>query len=159
MTTPAVRRKTRRQRGFSLLELLTAMMIIAVIATLGFGQYKNYMAHANYLKAQDDLKVVAEGLDQYWLKNGHYPEFGSYEAMVDNNSVLVKGNLIKANMPALDPFKQPYEGKSSRFDYELKCAGDSDPKRQETAGPFIRKPGQGMVTQGAGGAPEAGPKK
>ena len=51
----------RRERGFSLLELLVAMMIIAVLGTLGFSQYKKHSAAARYLKAQDDLKIVAEG--------------------------------------------------------------------------------------------------
>ncbi len=130
----------RRDRGFSLLELLVAMMIIAVLGTLGFSQYKKHSAQARYLKAQDDLKIVAEGLDQYYLKHGRFPDFGSFDAMVDSNSSLVKESLIKVGMAAQDPFGQPYEGKSNRSTYELKCAGD--PSNQEDSGPIVRTPGQ-----------------
>lgn len=165
-TSTMIPTPARRDRGFSLLELLTAMMIIAVIATLGFSQFRKHSAQARYLKAQDDLKIVAEGLDQYYLKHGRFPDFGSYEAMVDANSSLVKESLIKVGMTAQDPFGQPYEGKSTRGTYELKCAGDPD--NQEVAGPILRNPSQGMVT-GTGSAaapaaegttpPEAGAKK
>lgn len=168
MTSAPARRTTR---GFSLLELLVAMMIIAVLGTLGFSQYKKHSAQARYLKAQDDLKIVAEGLDQYYLKHGYFPDFGSFDAMVDNNSALVKESLIKVNMAAVDPFGQPYEGKSSRLNYELKCVGD--PGNPEEAGPITRSPGQvsgsspvstGRPAVGGGGkadapAPDGGPKK
>jgi general secretion pathway protein G len=130
----------RKARGFSLLELLVAMMIIAVLGTLGFTQYKKHAAQARYLKAQDDLRIVSEGLDQYYLKHGRYPDFGGFEAMVDPNSSLVKESLIKVGMSAQDPFGQPYEGKSSRGTYELKCAGDPD--NQDDAGPIVRTPSQ-----------------
>ena len=142
--------RTRRERGFSLLELLVAMMIIAVLGTLGFSQFRKHSAQARYLKAQDDLKIVSEGLDQYYLKHGYFPDFGSFDAMVDGNSSLVKESLIKIGMSATDPFGQPYEGKSSRATYELKCSGD--PNNQEDAGPIMRTPGQ--VT---GSSPVSGP--
>ncbi len=149
---------TARTRGFSLLELLVAMMIIAVIATLGFKQYQKYSANARYLKAQDDIKIVADGLDQYYLKYARYPDFGSYEAMVDNNSPLVKESMIKVGMSPQDPFGQPYEGKSTRGNYELKCQGDPD--HPNDFGPFVRTPGQGMTplnaAPGGGTAPAAG---
>jgi len=159
MSTPSTQDSAQAQRaarGFSLLELLVAMMIIAVLGTLGFSQYRKQGAQARYLKAQDELKIVAEGLDQYWLKHGTYPDFGSYEAMIDGNSVLVKESLIKVGMSAQDPFKQPYEGKSTRASYDLKCLGDPD--NQEDYGPFTRTPGQGQVMgngPSAGGAPKA----
>ena len=138
-TNPAATHARRTARGFSLLELLVAMMIIAVLGTLGFSQYRKHSAQARYLKAQDDLKIVAEGLDQYYLKHGYFPDFGSFDAMIDNNSALVKESLIKVAMSPQDPFGQPYEGKSTRMTYDLKCAGD--PNNQEDAGPIIRTPG------------------
>ena len=61
-------------KGFSLLELLVAMTIIALLGTLGFKQYQRYSMSSRHLKAQDDLKIVAEGLDQFYLKYGQYPE-------------------------------------------------------------------------------------
>jgi prepilin-type N-terminal cleavage/methylation domain-containing protein len=148
------RRRQTRTRGFSLLELLVAMMIIAVIATLGFSQFRKHSAQARFLKAQDDLKIVAEGLDQYWLKHGVFPDLGSYEAMVDSNSPLVKENLIKVNMSPMDPFRQPYEGKSTRLTYEIKFAGD--PNSPEDAGPIVRTPSQ--VTTSTPGVPTGAPK-
>lgn len=147
---------SRRQTGFSLLELLIAMMIIAVIATLGVKQYTKYSARARHLKAADNLKLVGEGLDQFYLKHGLYPDFGNFEAMVEPNSPLVKESLIAPNMAAKDPWGQSYQGKSTKATYELKC--DGDPTNPEELGPFTREPGkisganQGEPSQPAGGS-------
>ncbi len=151
MTSSPARHKTR---GFSLLELLVAMMIIAVLGTLGFSQYRKHSAQARYLKAQDDLKIVAEGLDQYYLKHGYFPDFGSFDAMIDNNSSLVKESLIKVGMSAQDPFGQPYEGKSSKVTYDLKCSGD--PNNQDDAGPILRTPGDVKGSSPVGNSPKGG---
>ena len=129
-----------RQSGFSLLELLVAMMIIAVIATLGFKKYNEFSAKARYLKAQDTLQVVGSGLDQYFLKHGRYPDLTSYESMIDANSPLVKENMIPVNVPAKDPWDQPYEASSGKGKYELKCAGD--PNGSEERKPFVIEPGR-----------------
>lgn len=147
---------SHRQRGFSLLELLIAMMIIAVIATLGVKQYTKYSARARHLKAADNLKIVSEGLDQFYLKHGKYPDFGSFEAMVEPNSPLVKENLIASNMPPKDPWGQSYQGKSSKATYELKC--DGDPTNTEDLGPFTREPGKiSGSSQGDLGQPSTAP--
>ena len=130
----------KRQSGFSLLELLVAMMIIAVIATLGFKQYNKYSNNARYLKAQDTLRIVGEGLDQYFVQHGVYPNLTSYESMIDGNSPLVKENLIPPNVPTKDPWKNTFEGSAGKGNYVLKCQGD--PGGSPLYPPFTREPGR-----------------
>jgi general secretion pathway protein G len=145
--------RRNRQTGFSLLELLVAMMIIAVIATLGFKKYNEFSAKARYLKAQDTLQIVGSGLDQYFLKHGRYPDLTSYESMIDANSPLVKENMILVNVPVKDPWEQPYEATSGKGSYALKCLGD--PNNSEERKPFTVEPGRMPGDNSAGQAPAA----
>jgi len=142
------------QSGFSLMELLVAMMIIAVLATIGMKKYQEFSANARYIKAQDTLKTVSEGLDQYFLKHGKYPDLSSFESMVDANSPMVKENMIPVNVPAKDPWDMPFEGKSGKGNYELKCGGDpngnSDVRKAFTVEP-------GKITGGSEPAAPAAP--
>ena len=135
-----------RQKGFSLLELLVAMMILAVLGTLGFQQIRKHTAQARYLKAKDDMQVVADGLAQYYLKHGRYPDFSNFPAMVDASSPLVKESLIKTNMSVEDPFSQAYIGQSNPRTYTLTCQGD--PNDAEEHGPFTMTPDQGLSLGG-----------
>jgi len=143
-----------RQSGFSLLELLVAMMIIAVIATLGFKKYNEFSAKARYLKAQDTLRIVGDGMDQFFIKHGKYPDLTSYESMIDANSPLVKENMIPVNVPVKDPWDQPFEGTSGKGKYELKCMGD--PNNSEERKPFTVEPGRISGDSSSSPAPAAG---
>lgn len=141
----------QRQLGFSLMELLIALMIIGVIATMGFRGLTKNADKARYISAQDSLRIVSQGLDQYYLQNGKYPDFSSWEQMIDANSPLVKKNFIPVNVPGVDRWQQPFEGKSGKAQYELKCAGD--PGDQESRPPIIFRPGE--IAGGNQGAPKA----
>lgn len=145
----------KNQKGFSLLELLVAMTILAVIGTVGFTQYKKHSAQARHIKATDTLSTLGKGLDHYYLKFGSYPDLGTYEAMVEANSPLVKGNFIPANMPAKDPWNQPFQARSAKGTYELKCEGD--PSNPEDFPAIVIEPGKmgGGTPQGATPAPGA----
>lgn len=139
---------SRRQKGFTLLELLVAMMILAVLGTLGFKQYQKHSAEARYLKAKDDLQVLSDGLAQYYLKHGRYPDFSNFAAMVEKNSPLVKESLIKTDMSPTDPFKQAYQGQSNARTFTLSCGGD--PNDQDDHPAFSLTPSQGLTTSDGG---------
>lgn len=132
--------KKHRQSGFSLMELLVAMMILAVLATIGVKKYQEFASNARYVKAHADMKTVAEGLDQYFLKHGKYPDLTSYESMVEPNSPLVKENLIPAGVSPNDPWGNPFEGTAGKGTYVLKCAGD--PNGSVDRQPFTTEPGK-----------------
>lgn len=150
--------KKNGQSGFSLMELLVAMMIMAVLATIGIKKYQEFSANARYIKAHDTVKTVGEGLDQFFLKHGKYPDFTSFESMVEPNSVLVKENMIPVNVSNSDPWGNPFEGKSGKGSYELKCAGD--PNGSADRQPFSVEPGKIAGPSGAApSGPEKGPEK
>ena len=60
--------------------------------------------------------------------------------MVDNNSSLVKENLIPVGVPGRDGFDQPFEGKSGKIGYEITCEGD--PTNQDDFPKFTNRPGE-----------------
>jgi type IV pilus assembly protein PilE len=62
----------RRVRGFSLIELMTVLVIIGVLAGVAWPSYQDYVRRANRAAAQTFMMAIASRQEQYLLTNRSY---------------------------------------------------------------------------------------
>jgi general secretion pathway protein G len=63
----------RRESGFSLLELIIIMAIIAILAMAGISQYRSSLEFARLTRTKGDIKTISQAVDVFHLQNGEYP--------------------------------------------------------------------------------------
>lgn len=69
-------RKTS-QRGFTLLELLVVVGILAILTALGYSSFSNVLKSTRDARRKGDLKALKTTLESYKADNGSYPSTGS----------------------------------------------------------------------------------
>ena len=62
----------RRQRGFTLIELMIVVSVIGVLAILGVPHFKAYVLEARLNDAQPYLVEIAAKMRIYRIENGQY---------------------------------------------------------------------------------------
>ncbi len=67
------RLKTRAIKGFTIIELLIAVGVIAILVGIVIISYNGIQNSARNAQRLDDIKHVADLLDIYYTKNGNYP--------------------------------------------------------------------------------------
>lgn len=65
--------QTRRQRGFTLLEIMVVIVILGVLASLTIPSLMGNKDRADRQKAVSDIVTLENALDMYKLDNGRYP--------------------------------------------------------------------------------------
>ena len=81
------------QRGFTLIELMTVVSIIGILATLAVPSYQSALLKAREATLRQDLFTIRDVLDQHRADQGKYPT-----AMAD----LIKAGYLRS-IP-VDPF-------------------------------------------------------
>lgn len=113
----------RKQTGFTLLELLVVLGIIAMLAGLVGPQVMKHMGESKVKAAKVQIEDLAQTLDMYKLDVGSYPtsEQG-LDALIESPDGAQRWNgpyLRKSKIP-LDPWKQEYKytspGEHGKFD-------------------------------------------
>ena len=63
----------RRQRGFTLIEIMVVVVILAILGTLVAPQILGRIDEARITKAREDMKLYESALDMYRMDNFRYP--------------------------------------------------------------------------------------
>ncbi|MBI2265816.1 MAG: prepilin-type N-terminal cleavage/methylation domain-containing protein [Armatimonadetes bacterium] len=129
----------RRIKGFTLIELMIVIAIIAILAMILVPNFLKARAQGQYSACQSNAKNIATALEMYSTDNdGHYPVSGA-----TGTALLVSGNYIKTAMPkcpsaGTDTFSAQYKSASNPDTYSFYCTGSSHKQvLGNTDGPYV----------------------
>jgi general secretion pathway protein G len=116
------------QRGFTLIELMVVMIILALLASLVVPKMFGRVGEAKQKAAAAQIELFGTALDSFRLDVGRYPTTSEgLEALITRPSGVEEWNgpyLKKQEIP-LDPWKRPYhyESPGSHGEYDLYTYG------------------------------------
>jgi len=102
----------RREAGFTLLELLVVLGILALLATFAAPQVLRYLGKARSETAKVQIGAIATALELYALDNGGYPpqQVGLGALMqAPSGAPHWRGPYLKKAEGLMDPWGRPYE--------------------------------------------------
>ena len=67
-------RKTNRQKGFTILELMIAMFILIILISVALPTYQRSIQHARETVLKENLFQMRRAIDQYTADKGKLPE-------------------------------------------------------------------------------------
>jgi len=73
MTAP----RARRAAGFTLIELMVALAIVAILAAVALPYYGDYVKRGNITEATANLSTLRVNMEQYYQDNGNYGTNGA----------------------------------------------------------------------------------
>ena len=65
---------SRRDSGWTLIELLIVISLVMILATLALTQYRGSIHAAKEAALKSDLFLMRDAIDQYYADKGRYPE-------------------------------------------------------------------------------------
>jgi general secretion pathway protein G len=68
-----VRHRTRRRRGFTLIELMVVMSIIALLLSIALPRYIHAVDRAREATLKQSLAVMRDAIDKFYADQGRYP--------------------------------------------------------------------------------------
>lgn len=86
----------KRQKGFTLVELLIVIIIIGILATLVIVTFTGVQAKARDSKRQTDIEAIDSHLEAFFAENSYYP------TVIDLQDITASTGWVTTNMKGLD---------------------------------------------------------
>jgi general secretion pathway protein G len=119
----------RRKHGFTLVEMLLVLVILAVLAAIVIPKFSGRSQQAKVTAAHSQISSIELALDAFEVDTGYYPTGNAgLNALVDEPSGAQnwKGPYLKKGIP-LDPWGNPYvynyPGKNNAKGYDIMSMG------------------------------------
>lgn len=131
--------RSKRYNGFTLLELMVVLLILALIATIAAPQVTKHLRKAKMETAKIQVDALSAAVDSFNIDTGRFPtNEEALKALVEKPAGLPAwdGPYIKKKESLIDPWGEPYKyripGSSSReydvytFGSDRKEGGEGD---------------------------------
>jgi prepilin-type N-terminal cleavage/methylation domain-containing protein len=69
-----VKRNSRRQLGFTLIELMIVVLIIGILAAVAIPSYQDYVIRSKLAEAAELVNPVRQAVSQYYDRWGQFPK-------------------------------------------------------------------------------------
>ena len=135
----ALLRRSRNDAGYTLLELLVVMGILAVLTAVATPQLMGYFGKAKTQSAQIQIENIGTALEMYYMENGSYPSTSvGLKALVEPNPEAPRWNgpYLKKAKNLVDPWGHPYQYNypGSNGEYEVYSLGPTGKAVSASAG-------------------------
>ena len=116
------RRLYSREEGFTLVELMIVIIILAILTAIAVPSYMVLRNRARVAAAQSEMKNIATALEMYNADQDAYPT-GDATAMIAalQGPSVGGGDPYMSPVPANDPWGNPYVYTSNGTTYTLSC--------------------------------------
>jgi general secretion pathway protein G len=75
LSAPPVRpRRSRRESGFTLMELMVVVAIIGILVSMAVPTYRTAVERTKETVLRQNLSVIRDCIDQYYADKGRYPD-------------------------------------------------------------------------------------
>jgi type II secretion system protein G len=123
----------KNKEGFTLLELMVVLAIIAILATLITPKVIHNINYGKQIGTMQDIKQIADACSQYIIEHNAAPAAGTQNGPLTPDSEFIKALTEKylTSCPATDKWKNPlivYSGKAvaSFPGFQESMVGNSD---------------------------------
>ena len=122
--------RERRDAGYTLLELLVVMGILAILTAVATPQLMGYFGKAKTQTVQLQIENIGTALEMYFVDNGSYPSTSAgLKALVEPTPEAPRwsGPYLKKAKNLLDPWGRPYQYAypNANGEYEVYSLGAS----------------------------------
>lgn len=133
------RRREPRRAGYTLLELLVVMGILAVLTAVATPQLMGYFGKAKAQSAQVEIQNINTALELYYMDNGTYPSAtDGLRALIEAPADAPRWNgpYMKKAKSLQDPWGNAYQYvfPTASGEYEVYSLGPNGKSRMASAG-------------------------
>jgi prepilin-type N-terminal cleavage/methylation domain-containing protein len=86
LSRPKVAKHRRRSSGFTLIEVMITMLIVAILAAIAYPNYKNYVLRGKLTYATNALSTLRANMERYFQDNRTYLDSGTFSSPCDGSS-------------------------------------------------------------------------
>jgi general secretion pathway protein G len=94
-----IRRLWRSEKGFTMVEMMVVLIIIAVLIAGGIKFYLGYIENSKVTKAKAQISTMQAALDTYYAENGVYPTDAAAEGL---KAKMLNAGLIVTDLVPVD---------------------------------------------------------